>query len=111
MSLIYKILQAQEWARAEALGRFDGSAIDLKDGYIHLSAAAQVQETARLHFRGQQGLVLVVLESGVLGEALKWEPSRGGVLFPHLYGPLDVALALEVRPLSLGADGAPEIAL
>ena len=111
MSLIYKILPASEWDRAVTIGRFEGSAIDMKDGYIHLSAAAQVQETARLHFRGQQGLVLVVLESDALGEALKWEPSRGGVLFPHLYGPLDVALAQEVRPLSLGADGAPEIVL
>ncbi len=111
MSLVYKILPGQEWDRAKALGRFEGSAIDLKDGYIHLSAAAQVHETARLHFRGQQGLVLVVLDSDHLADALKWEPSRGGVLFPHLYGPLDVALALEVRRLSLGADGAPEIAL
>jgi uncharacterized protein (DUF952 family) len=111
MSLIYKILPAEEWDRAKALGRFEGSAIDLKDGYIHLSAAAQVHETARLHFRGQQGLVLVVLDSDALADALKWEPSRGGVLFPHLYGPLDVALALDVRPLFLGADGAPEIAL
>ncbi len=111
MSLIYKILPAREWDQAVAIGRFEGSAIDQRDGYIHLSAADQAQETARLHLRGQQGLVLVVLESDALGEALKWEPSRGGVLFPHLYGPLDVALAQEVRPLSLGADGAPEIVL
>lgn len=111
MSLVYKILPAEEWERAEALGRFEGSAIDLKDGYIHLSAASQVNETARLHFHGREQLVLVILESDALGEALKWEPSRGGALFPHLYGPLDVALALDVKPLALGADGAPQIAL
>lgn len=111
MSLVYKILPAEEWERAKAVGRFKGSAIDLKDGYIHLSAASQVHETARLHFHGREALVLVVLESEALGEALKWEPSRGGGLFPHVYGSLDTALALEVRPLSLGADGAPHIQL
>ena len=111
MSRIYKILAAQEWTRAEALGRFDGSAVDLKDGYIHLSSAAQVKETARLHFRGQSDLVLVALDAEALGAALKWEPSRAGALFPHLYGALDVSLALEVRPLTLDADGAPEIEL
>ena len=111
MSRVYKILSAQEWARAEALGSFQGSSIDLKDGYIHLSDASQVQETARLHFRGQADLVLVALDAEALGAALKWEPSRGGGLFPHLYGALDPALAHEARPLELDADGVPNIKL
>ena len=111
MSLIYKILPQGEWDEALAAGRFTGSAIDLKDGYIHLSTGAQAQDTARLHFRGQAGLYLVALDSDALGAALKWEPSRGGSLFPHLYGPLDVALALETRPLSLDAEGVPQLNL
>jgi uncharacterized protein (DUF952 family) len=111
MSRVYKILSAGEWSTAQIQGRFNGSAVDLKDGYIHLSDAAQVQETARLHFRGQEGLVLVILDAEALGAPLKWEPSRAGALFPHLYGALDPALALEARPLTLDADGVPAIAL
>ncbi len=111
MSLIYKILPKSEWEEALAAGRFTGSAIDLKDGYIHLSTGDQAQDTARLHFRGQAGLYLVTLESDALGAALKWEPSRGGSLFPHLYGPLDVGLALEARPLELDAEGVPQLRL
>jgi uncharacterized protein (DUF952 family) len=111
MSLVYKLLTAGEWDSAMAAGRFEGSKLDREDGYIHLSGAAQAQETARLHFHGQKDLVLVTLETDTLGPGLKWEASRAGALFPHLYGPLDVALALEVRPLSLGADGAPELGL
>ena len=107
MSLVYKILPAEEWERAKAVGRFEGSAIDLKDGYIHLSAAAQVHETARLHFHGREALLLVVLESEALGEALKWEPSRGGDLFPHLYGPLAVRHVAAVHEAPLGADHVP----
>ncbi len=109
MSLVYKIVGAAEWARAQTSGRFEGSAVDLKDGYIHMSSAEQAQDTARLHFRGQEGLLLVIVDSEALGPNLKWEPSRGGALFPHLYGPLDVALALETRPLTLAQDGAPDV--
>jgi uncharacterized protein (DUF952 family) len=108
VSRIYKIVSRAAWDEAVAQGRFDGAAIDLKDGYIHLSTAAQAQDTARLHFHGQTGLVLVVLPLEALGDALKWEPSRGGQLFPHLYGPLDPALALAVTDLDLDADGAPQ---
>jgi uncharacterized protein (DUF952 family) len=111
MTLVYKILSAQAWAAAEAQGRFEGAAVDLQDGYIHLSSAEQAQETAARHFHGQADLVLAVFDSQALGAALRWEPSRGGALFPHLYAPLDVSLALEVRPLSLGADGVPELGL
>jgi uncharacterized protein (DUF952 family) len=99
VSLIYKILPRAEWDAATATGRFDGSAIDLKDGFIHFSAGDQWAETLRLHFAGQQGLVLVAVDADRLGDALKWELSRGGALFPHLYGPLDPALAVSVIPL------------
>ena len=109
MNRVYKIVSRAAWDEAAAKGRFDGAAIDLKDGYIHLSTGAQAQDTARLHFNGQAGLVLVALSAEALGDALKWEPSRGGQLFPHLYGPLDPALALEVIDLALDADGAPRL--
>ena len=99
MSLIYKILPRAEWDAAVAAGRFLGSGIDLADGFIHFSSAAQKDETLRLHFAGRTGLVLVAVEAHVLGEALKWEPSRGGSLFPHLYGPLPVELARSVEPI------------
>ena len=99
MSLIYKILPRAEWDAAVAAGRFLGSGIDLADGYIHFSDAGQKDETLRLHFAGKTGLVLVAVEAEALGEALKWEPSRGGSLFPHLYGPLPVHLAHSVEPI------------
>jgi uncharacterized protein (DUF952 family) len=109
MSLIYKILPRAAWDEAVAKGRFDGSPVDLEDGYIHFSTAAQAQETAAKHFRGQAGLVVVAVEAAALGEALRWEPSRGGQLFPHLYAPLDPALARGVSEAPLGADGAPQL--
>ncbi|MGC1300790.1 MAG: DUF952 domain-containing protein [Caulobacteraceae bacterium] len=108
MTRVYKILSAAEWSAAEAEGRFTGSAVDLKDGYIHLSTAAQASDTARLHFAGQTDLVLLELAAEDLGAALKWEPSRGGALFPHLYGPLDPARVTGVRSLTLNADGWPD---
>ena len=109
MSLIYKILPRTAWAEALAQGRFDGSPIDLQDGYIHFSTADQAQETAARHFRGQADLVVVAVEADALGQALRWEPSRGGQLFPHLYAPLDPALALGVAEASLGPDGVPRL--
>jgi uncharacterized protein (DUF952 family) len=109
LSLIYKILPRTEWDRACAKGRFDGSPVDVQDGFIHFSTAAQAQETAAKHFRGQADLVVVAFETVKLGEALKWEPSRGGQLFPHLYGALDTTLALGWRPAPLGADGVPDL--
>jgi uncharacterized protein (DUF952 family) len=102
---VYKILKASEWAAARRAGRFEGAAIDLTDGYIHLSTAAQAGETARLHFAGQANLVLLRIDAAALGEALRWEPSRGGQLFPHLYGALDCALVEAATPIVLGADG------
>jgi uncharacterized protein (DUF952 family) len=106
---VYKILSRAEWSAAEASGVFLGAAIDLRDGYIHLSTAAQAAETARLHFAGRDDLVLVRLSAERLGEALRWEPSRGGDLFPHIYAPLSCALAEAVTPIDLGPDGAPAL--
>lgn len=102
---IYKILRRAEWEAAVRLGRFEGAAIDLADGYIHLSTAAQAQETARRYFTGRPDLVLVRLDADALGAAIRWEPSRGGDLFPHLYGPLDCTLAEAVTPIGLDAEG------
>lgn len=101
--IIYKIVPEELWLEARAAGRFDGAAIDLADGYIHFSTAAQARETARRHFHGQTGLLLVAVAATSLGEALKFEPSRGGDLFPHLYGPLDLAAVLWEKPLPLDA--------
>ncbi|HTX49517.1 MAG TPA: DUF952 domain-containing protein [Caulobacteraceae bacterium] len=109
MTYAYKIVSRQEWDAAVSAGVFQGAAIDLEDGYIHLSTAAQARETARRHFAGRKGLVLVRLDTARLGPALKWEPSRGGQLFPHLYAPLDPALAEAVTPIPLAADGTPQL--
>ncbi len=109
MSRIYKILTAEAWEAARRVGRFTGSAVDLADGYIHFSTAAQAQETARRHFAGQAGLIVLAVEADDLGAALRWEPSRGGALFPHLYGDLDAGLVLEVTPAPLDADGIPDV--
>lgn len=106
MTLIYKISPGRDWQQAEARGRFSGAPVDLADGFIHFSAADQVRETAAKHFAGQEGLVLVAIEAEALGEGLKWEPSRGGALFPHLYGELEMSAVRWVRELPLGADGA-----
>lgn len=104
-SMIYKICPEKLWREAERAGRFGGASIDLADGFIHFSTAAQVRETAERHFAGQHGLVLVALDGDRLGPALRYEASRGGALFPHLYGALDPKLALWVKPLPLGANG------
>ena len=105
---IYKIVPAALWRDAEVAGQFTGSPVDLADGFIHLSTAGQVAETAARHFAGQEGLLLVAVSTASLGAALGWEPSRGGALCPHLYGPLPRAAVLWVRPLPLDADGRHE---
>ncbi|MGA2951699.1 MAG: DUF952 domain-containing protein [Caulobacteraceae bacterium] len=107
MSRIYKILPRDMWLPALAGGVFEGAGVDLADGYIHFSTAAQAAETARRYFQGQSDLVVLEVEAGDLGEALKWEQSRGGDLFPHLYGPLLCGHVRAVREAPLGADGAP----
>jgi uncharacterized protein (DUF952 family) len=105
MGLIYKIAPQALWEEAVAMGVFTGAPIDIADGYIHFSTAAQARETAAKHFSGQNDLVLVCLDDGSFGDALKYEVSRGGALFPHLYGTFHPANALWVKPLPIGADG------
>ncbi|MDQ0466658.1 uncharacterized protein (DUF952 family) [Caulobacter ginsengisoli] len=111
MSLIYKILPAAEWRAAKAAGVFEGSAVDHADGFIHFSTAGQAQETARRYFAGQADLMLLAVRTEGLGEALKWEPSRGGDLFPHLYAPLPASAVVDARVLELDAEGVPVLGL
>lgn len=108
--LIYKILPQRAWHAACSEGVYRGSSDDLRDGFIHFSTAAQLAQTARRHFAGQPDLTLVAVDAATLGAPLKWEPSRGGDLFPHLYGPLDTKAAVWSRNLHLQADGIPDIA-
>ena len=103
--LIYKIFRADEWAAFQATGETAGAPVDLADGYIHFSTAAQVAETAAKHFAGAEGLVLLALDSTRLGDDLKWEPSRGGQLFPHLYRPLRLDEVLCDEAFPLGPEG------
>jgi uncharacterized protein (DUF952 family) len=103
--LIYKICPEALWREAEAAGAFAGAPVDLADGFIHFSTAEQVRETAAKHFAGQRDLLLVAVEDTRLGEALRYEPSRGGALFPHLYGAFDPKAARWIAPLSSGDDG------
>ncbi|MGX7703592.1 DUF952 domain-containing protein [Methylobacterium sp. Gmos1] len=105
MTLIYKICPAPLWREAEAAGRFDGAPVDLSDGFIHFSTAAQAPETAAKHFSGQDNLLLITVDADALGEALRYEPSRGGALFPHLYGPLPLSAVRHVAPLPAGPGG------
>lgn len=99
--LIYKIFRGPEWAHLQAEGETDGAPIDVSDGYVHFSTAAQAAETAAKHFAGVEGLWLLALEADGLGPELKWEPSRGGALFPHLYRRLRLSDVLWSRPLPL----------
>jgi uncharacterized protein (DUF952 family) len=96
---IFKILDSKLYDQAAAQGHFQGAEIDLKDGFIHFSAQGQVQETAKLHFAGREGLVIFAVSQATLGDALKFEASRAGQLFPHYYGTLDMKQVLWVRPL------------
>jgi uncharacterized protein (DUF952 family) len=109
LSRIYKILPIAEWRAAQVAGRFEGSEIDLADGFIHFSTAAQAQETARRHFAGRDGLVVLAVEAEDLAEGLKWEPSRGGDLFPHLYGALRTSLVRAVTDAPLDGEGIPQL--
>ena len=103
--MIYHMCPAEAWAEAVAQGQYTGGEDDRRDGFIHFSTAAQLAETARRHRRGQAGLVLVAVDPVRLDERLRWEESRGGQLFPHLYGPLSPAEATRVEPLPIGPDG------
>ena len=96
----YKIVDAAEWRAAVAEGRYDGAPVDMSDGYIHMSADAQLAETSRRHFAGRKDLLLLTVNLSRFGDALIWEPSRGGDLFPHLYAPLPVAAITASRAMS-----------
>ena len=103
---IYKVLSRDLWSAAELAGQFEGAGIDLADGYIHFSTDEQLVETVEKHFAGQTDLVLVTVDANALSsESLKWEPSRGGALFPHLYEPLPMSAVKSVDDLPLGEDG------
>ena len=102
---IYKISPRALWREAERLGEFRGAPVDLADGFVHFSTAEQVVETAARHFAGQHDLVLAAIDAQALGEELRWEPSRGGDLFPHLYAPLPLSAVRWTKDLPLGADG------
>jgi uncharacterized protein (DUF952 family) len=103
--MIYHMCPAETWEAAVRAGEYRGTADDLRDGFIHFSTADQIAESARRHRAGQAGLVLISVESARLGDRLKWEKSRGGALFPHLYGVLNPAEVASVSPLPLGPAG------
>jgi uncharacterized protein (DUF952 family) len=105
MSLIYKIVDTRSWQNAIAAGQFDGAAIDLQDGFIHFSAANQVAETLQKYFAGRSDLLLVCVDAQRLGDALKWEVSRGGDLFPHLYASLPMSAVIDQFDLPLLDNG------
>ena len=112
--IIYKIEDADVWAQAQAKGRYTGSPLDVADGFVHLSSADQVRETADKWFTGREGLVLVQIDADALSSTLKWEPSRDGALFPHNYGDLPMSVVMNVAPMLLDSNGkhifAPPIA-
>jgi uncharacterized protein (DUF952 family) len=105
MASIYKIVTQDEWREAEKEGLFRGAPVDLADGYIHFSTAGQVAETAAKHFAGKADLLLVSVDEAALGDRLRYEVSRGGALFPHLYADLPLSAVLWTKPMPLGADG------
>lgn len=105
MPLIYKIVDAPSWRCAVQAGEFTGAAIDLQDGFIHFSTAEQVEETLQKYFTGQPDLMLFSVDANLLGEALKWEVSRGGVLFPHLYASLPISAVVDQFELPVLPDG------
>jgi uncharacterized protein (DUF952 family) len=105
LSTIYKICPASAWREAERQGAYRGSADDARDGFIHFSTASQVAATAAKYFTGQSGLFLVAVDAEALGGDLRWEPARGGDLFPHLYGELDISAVHSVIDLPMRSDG------
>jgi uncharacterized protein (DUF952 family) len=106
---IYKVAPRPLWQAAATKGHLAGAPIDLADGFIHFSTADQLAETLGKHFAGEGDLILVAVRTRALGKALKWEVSRGGALFPHLYGPLDTATVEWTAPISVAADGSCEL--
>ena len=105
LPLVYHMCRREEWQAAQAAGLYKGSSQDAADGFIHFSTAAQLPESAAKHRTGQRDLVLLAVKSAALGEALRWEPSRGGALFPHLYGALPLAAVAWTAEIPLDAEG------
>ena len=103
--LIYKIIDAASWRQAQAVGHFDGSPDDKRDGFIHLSSAAQTAGTLAKHFAGRTDLIIAAVDADRLGATLKWEKSRGGQEFPHLYASLPISAVIWWRPLPPPTDG------
>lgn len=103
--MIYKILRSDEWAALQSDGETSGAPIDISDGYVHFSTAEQVRETATKHFSGTEGLMLLAYDEDTMAGELRWEPSRGGSLFPHLYGPLRLADVVWAKPLPMQGSG------
>ncbi|WP_322515436.1 DUF952 domain-containing protein [Rhodopseudomonas palustris] len=110
MRTIYKICDASAWREAEQAGVYRGSADDSRDGFIHFSTAEQLAETLARHYAGKTGLELIAVDADRLGPALRWEPSRGGELFPHLYGELDLGAVTAIREIATRADGSHDLA-
>ena len=104
MTVIYHMADEADWRAAQDSGAYEGTAADKADGFIHFSTAGTVKESAAKHRAGVKGLLLISVEADLLGDRLKWEPARGGTLFPHLYGPLDPALVKDAVDLPLGPD-------
>lgn len=103
--LVYKILRPEEWQPLRAQGETRGAPVDLADGYVHLSTAAQLPGTLARHFAGESGLIVLALDAAAIGPDLRWEPSRGGALFPHLYRPLRLTDVVWHAPVPLGPEG------
>jgi uncharacterized protein (DUF952 family) len=105
MATIYKVCGSAEWAQGQASGQYRGSADDARDGFIHFSTALQLAGTLAKHFTGRDDLLLIAVDADALGASLKWEPSRGGDLFPHLYDALPTSAALWIKPLPRDTGG------
>jgi uncharacterized protein (DUF952 family) len=99
---VFKILTTRQWTAWQSSGHFAGASIDLADGFIHLSAAEQVEGTLARHFAGQSGLILAEIDLAALGDAVRWESSRGGALFPHVYASIPMSAVLSVKPINSG---------
>jgi len=104
-AVAFKVMSRADWTRARAEGRYEGSAVDLADGYIHMSTEAQLPETLSKHYRGQSDLVVLIVDLGTVDDDLVWEPSRGGDLFPHLYAALPISAVTGQRSIAVTADG------
>ena len=110
MDLIYKIALASLWRKAQDKGRFDGASVDIADGCIHFSTAEQAEATAAKYFSGKDDLLLIAVDTKRLGDALRFEPSPSGVLFPHLYADLPLDAVVWAKPLPLRPDGKHDFA-